>query len=54
MSVHIEEMKGVLDFTTMWWRVSRINVKLDPSVHLNEDVVIAVDSTGIKVANRGE
>lgn len=54
MSVHIEEMKGVLDFTTMWWRVSRINLKLDPSVHLNEDVVIAVDSTGIKVANRGE
>ena len=38
----------------MWWRVSRINVKLDPSVHLKEDVVIAVDSTRIKVANRGE
>lgn len=54
ISVHIEELKGVPDFTTMWWRVSRINVKLDPSINLNEDVVIAVDSTGIKVANRGE
>lgn len=29
-------------------------MKLDPSVHLKEDIVIAVDSTGIKVANRGE
>lgn len=54
ISVHIKELKGIPDFTTMWWRVSRINVKLDPSVHLKEDVVIAVDSTGIKVANRGE
>jgi len=54
ISVHMKELKGVPDFTTRWWRASRINVKLDPSVHLNEDIVIAVDSTGIKVANRGE
>ncbi len=54
MSMHIEELKAVPDFTTMWWRVSRIHVELDPSVNLGEDVVIAVDSTGIKVANRGE
>ena len=54
ISVHIKELKEVPDFTTVWWRVSRINVKLDPSVHPKEDVVIAVDSTGIKVANRGE
>jgi hypothetical protein len=54
MSIHIEEMKGVPDFTTMWWRVSRIHVELDPSINLNEDVVIAIDSTGIKVTNRGE
>ena len=38
----------------MLWRISRIKIKLAPSVNLNEDVVIAVDSTGIKVANRGE
>ena len=54
VSVHIKELKEVPDFTTIWWRVSRIKMKLDPSVHLNEDVVIAVDCTGIKVANRGE
>lgn len=54
ISVHIKELKRVPDFTTMWWRVSRINIKLNPFVNLNEDIVIAVDSTGIKVANRGE
>jgi hypothetical protein len=54
ISVHIKELKRVPDFTTMWWRVSRINIKLNPLVHLNEDIVIAVDFTGIKVANRGE
>lgn len=28
-------------------------LKLDPSIHLNVNVVIAVDSIGIKVASRG-
>ena len=54
MSVHIEELKAVPDFTTMWWRVSRIHVELDASVNLNKGVTIAIDSTGIKVSNRGE
>ena len=54
MSVHIEELNQVPDFTTMWWRVSRIHVELDPSVNPNKDITIAIDSTGIKVANRGE
>ena len=54
MSVHVEELKALPDFTTMLWRISRIKIKLAPSVNLNVDVVIAVDSTGIKVANRGE
>lgn len=54
ISVHMKELKEVPDFTTMWWRVSRIHVELDPSINLDEEVTIAVDSTGIKVANRGE
>jgi len=52
-SGHVEGLK-VPDYTTMWWRVSRINVDLDPGVDPDEDVTIAVDSTGIKVSNRGE
>ena len=43
------------DFTTIWWRVVRIKINLDPKVNLErDDIVIAVDSTGIKVTNRGE
>jgi len=52
-SGHVEGLK-VPDYTTMWWRISRIKVELDPSVDPDEDVTIAVDSTGIKVSNRGE
>ncbi|MGH9920675.1 MAG: IS5 family transposase, partial [Nitrososphaerales archaeon] len=50
---HVEGLK-VPDYTTMWWRISRVNVELDPSVDKEKDVTIAVDSTGIKVSNRGE
>jgi Transposase DDE domain len=52
-SGHVEGLR-VPDYTTMWWRVSRIDVDLDPGVDPKRDVTIAVDSTGIKVSNRGE
>lgn len=42
------------DYTTMWWRASRMKVKLDTSIKRDEDVTIALDSSGIKVSNRGE
>lgn len=57
MSIHIKELREVVpDFTTIWWRVERMKINLDPSVNPSEknDIVIAVDSTGIKVTNRGE
>ena len=50
---HVEGLK-VPDYTTMWWRISRVKVELDPSVDPKEDVTIAVDSTGIKVSNHGD
>jgi hypothetical protein len=50
---HVEGLR-VPDYTTMWWRISRVSVELDPSVDPDQDVTIAVDSTGIKVSNRGE
>lgn len=53
MSVHIDRLK-VPDYTTMWWRVARVKVVLNPEVDPEKDVTIAVDSTGIKVTNRGE
>ena len=57
MSVHIKRLQEIVpDFTTIWWwRVIKMKINLDPKVNLErEDIVIAVDSTGIKVTNRGE
>ncbi len=55
MSVHIKLQEIVPDFTTIWWRVEKMKINLDPKVNLEkDDIVIAVDSTGIKVTNRGE
>jgi len=54
-SRHVKELKrNVPDFTTIWWRVTKIMIDLDPKVNPNEEITIAVDSTGIKVTNRGE
>ena len=51
---HVKELQAP-DYTTMWWRVSRVKVELDQSVAQGEeDIVIALDSSGIKVSNRGE
>lgn len=54
--MHIKRLQEIVpDFTTIWWRVIRMKINLDPKVNLErDDIVIAVDSTGIKVTNRGE
>ena len=51
-----KEVPGTVpDFTTIWWRVERTKINLDPNINPEkDDIVIAVDSTGIKVTNRGE
>jgi len=56
MSVHIKRLHEIVpDFTTIWWRVIRTQINLDPKTNAEgEGIVIAVDSTGIKVTNRGE
>jgi transposase len=56
MSLHIKKLqKMVPDFTTMWWRVARMKINLDPKINPEkDDIVIAVNSTGIKVTNRGQ
>ncbi|MGA9171160.1 MAG: IS5 family transposase [Nitrososphaeraceae archaeon] len=58
MSEHIPRLKEkVPDYTTMWWRVVKIKIALKPEINQKEKegiLTIAVDSTGIKVTNRGE
>jgi len=49
-SRHVKELKrNVPDFTTIWWRVTKIMIDLDPKVNPNEEITIAVDSTGIRL-----
>jgi len=53
LSQHVDGLKAP-DYTTIWWRISKMKVDLAASVVLDKDVTIAVDSSGIKVSNRGE
>ena len=53
LSQHVEGLKPP-DYTTVWWRVSKMKVDLDSAIERGKDVTIAVDSSGIKVSNRGE
>jgi hypothetical protein len=56
MSVHIQRLQELVpDFTIIWWRVVKMKINLGPKVNIErDDIVIAVDSTGIKVTNREE
>jgi len=40
------------DYTTIWWRVSKMKVDMAQNGQLYKDVKIAVDSSGMKVSNR--
>jgi hypothetical protein len=53
LSQYVDGLKAP-DYTTIWWRISRMKVDLASTVDLDKDVTIAVDSSGIKVTNRGE
>ena len=53
LSNHVDGLKAP-DYTTIWWRVAKMKVDVASNVMLDRDVTIAVDSTGIKVSNRGE
>ena len=57
MSIHIRKLIEVVpDFITIWWRVARMKMNLDQKINPEKDdiVIAVVDSTGIKVTNRGE
>ena len=51
LSSYIHGLKAA-DYTTLFRRIRK--VKIDFSQEIRKNVVIAVDSTGIKVTNRGE
>ena len=51
ISKYISGLKAA-DYTTLFRRIRKVNI--DFSQEIRENVIIAVDSTGIKVTNRGE
>jgi hypothetical protein len=53
LSQHVDGLKAP-DYTTIWWRIAKMKIDLASSVDLDKDVTIAIDSSGIKVSNRGE
>jgi len=47
-----KKVPGIPHYSTISRRINRLEIKIDEK--LGNDIVIALDSTGIKVANRGE
>lgn len=43
----------VPDYTTIWWRVSKMDIP-SPPIDTKEPIIIAIDSSGVKVTNKGE
>ena len=46
------KIPSIPDYSTINRRVNRLDIEINE--HIGNDIVIALDSTGIKVANRGE
>ena len=49
---HLSSKTKTPTYSAIWKRVNKLNIKMNPK--LGKDIVIAIDSTGVKVANRGE
>ena len=45
---------AVPDFTSIHKRVNKLDIKINDSIGNDNEIILAIDSTGIKVANRGE
>ena len=49
---HLKEKSKTPTYSTIWKRVNKLDIKCNPK--LGKDIIIAIDSTGVKVADRGE
>ena len=49
---HLSSKIKTPTYSAIWKRVNKLHINMNPK--LGKDIVIAIDSTGIKVANRGE
>ena len=51
---YCSRIPAVPDFTSIHKRVNKLEIPVDDSTNSEDEIVLAIDSTGIKVANRGE
>ncbi|MDG6931118.1 MAG: transposase [Nitrososphaerota archaeon] len=51
LSKYVHNLK-VPDFRTIWWRTNRLDIELE-QIDTDQPIVVAIDSTGIKVSNYG-
>ena len=49
---HLKEKSKTPTYSAIWKCVNKLDIKINPK--LGKDIIIAIDSTGVKVANRGE
>jgi len=52
VKAHARKVPSIPDYSTISRRVNKLDIQIDKRI--GNDIVIALDSTGIKVANRGE
>jgi hypothetical protein len=51
---YFRRIPAVPDFTSIHKRVNKLDIKIDESIDDSEnEIILAIDSTGIKVANMG-
>jgi hypothetical protein len=48
-----KEIPSIPDYSTINRRINKLNIKINEKIG-NDIIIIALDSTGIKIANRGE
>ena len=49
---HLQSKVKTPTYSAIWKRVNKLDIKMNPK--LGKDIVIAIDSSGVKVADRGE
>jgi hypothetical protein len=54
LRTHSDSIPHIPDYTIIHKRINRLEIKVNQKSDNDDDIVIAIDSTGIKVANRGE
>jgi hypothetical protein len=53
VKAHAKKVPSIPDYSTLCRRINSLDIRVDEE-KVGNDIVIALDSTGIKVANRGE